>query len=286
MSSLHINISRSGDPVALFSKADAVKNRWPAYTYMVDWLTGLMVDVIDVERNLSVQELKFDNSDISSGRPLFHPENIPVDIDLAIKLFARLAAKVAAHQGGKGKGITGLFSESDREARDTVRAVLKSDMKRIRAVCKPCNVDPQIVVLVLKLCLGPSLRHVAKEVSSKIVFKWKNGYCPVCGSSPGLGELTQENGTRRLHCSLCETSWPYPRMQCPFCENRDQKRLIYLYAYGEDGLRVDLCKKCGHGLKTIDLRHAPAPIIPLIDDLIISHLIPFSSQADQPLRYT
>ncbi|MBW1748693.1 MAG: formate dehydrogenase accessory protein FdhE [Deltaproteobacteria bacterium] len=87
-----------------------------------------------------------------------------------------------------------------------------------------------------------------------------------CGSAPGLGDLSGEGGKRRLHCSLCETVWSYPRLQCPFCE------LNYLRAENEEYFRVDLCGQCNNYLKTLDLREISGPIILPLDDVATWHL--------------
>jgi FdhE protein len=102
--------------------------------------------------------------------------------------------------------------------------------------------------------------------------QWNYGHCPVCGSAPKLADLSGEGGKRSLHCSLCETVWPYPRLQCPFCENDNRKDLSYLRAENEEGLRVDLCSRCGHYMKTIDLRELPGPVIVPLDDVATWHL--------------
>jgi FdhE protein len=48
--------------------------------------------------------------------------------------------------------------------------------------------------------------------------------------------------------------------------------LSYLRAENEEGLRVDLCGRCGNYLKTIDLRELPGPIIVPLDDVATLHL--------------
>jgi len=75
-----------------------------------------------------------------------------------------------------------------------------------------------------------------------------------------------------LHCELCGFEWNYPRIQCPFCENRDSEELGYFMSEEEKGLRVDYCKKCNTYIKTIDLRVAEAPAPLELENLITLHL--------------
>ncbi|MBN2372841.1 formate dehydrogenase accessory protein FdhE [bacterium] len=87
---------------------------------------------------------------------------------------------------------------------------------------------------------------------------WHQSYCPVCGSSPQLAYIIGEEGQRHLICSWCDSSWAFPRIQCPCCQNIDQDTLKYFYLDDEKELkgkdRVAVCMKCKRYLKTIDLR--------------------------------
>ncbi|MBI3353645.1 MAG: formate dehydrogenase accessory protein FdhE [Nitrospirae bacterium] len=84
---------------------------------------------------------------------------------------------------------------------------------------------------------------------------WENGFCPVCGSLPGIGVLGEKNEVRMsLVCSFCEMQWDFRRMLCPFCINEDQNMLGYFYPDGDEGYRVNYCDKCKTYLKIIDVR--------------------------------
>ena len=89
------------------------------------------------------------------------------------------------------------------------------------------------------------------------------GACPVCGSSPGVS-LLGENGARSLVCGFCWHQWKVERIFCPFCNNRDTKKLGYVRVEGLDGIRGDVCDSCKGVIKTIDLRaYAKEPYLPL-----------------------
>jgi formate dehydrogenase maturation protein FdhE len=79
---------------------------------------------------------------------------------------------------------------------------------------------------------------------------WQEGYCPVCGHSPVLGRLTGSPGHRQLWCCCCNTSWPFPRLGCPFCRNQSQDQLGYLTADASVSYRIYVCDKCRRYLKT------------------------------------
>jgi FdhE protein len=154
-----------------------------------------------------------------------------------------------------------------------LKAALASNYEAIEASAKALNIDSPVLVLLLHLSLRPSLLIIAQAVLENLDLSlWNHGHCPVCGSAPRLADLSGEGGKRRLHCSLCETAWPYQRLRCPFCENDNRKELSYLRAESEQGLRVDLCSRCNNYLKTMDLREIAGPVILPLDDVATWHL--------------
>ncbi|HJX34713.1 MAG TPA: hypothetical protein VJ373_06005, partial [Desulfatiglandales bacterium] len=47
----------------------------------------------------------------------------------------------------------------------------------------------------------------------------------------------------------------------------------FVYAEEEKEIRLDICNSCGQGIGTLDAKHYPAPVIPVLDELVISHLV-------------
>ena len=101
--------------------------------------------------------------------------------------------------------------------------------------------------------------------------EWERGYCPICGSRPLLAFL-QEDGKREVVCSACETIWAVPRLFCLNCENRDQKTMGYFFVETHEGARLDVCSLCRHYIKTLDLRKKGSSLIPVLEDLLTTHL--------------
>ena len=73
-----------------------------------------------------------------------------------------------------------------------------------------------------------------------------------------MAEFDGEDGRRRLACGLCGTRWRFPRLECPFCRNRNHEKLGFLEVEGPgnvtEGYRVDVCEACGRYIKTLDRR--------------------------------
>jgi len=89
--------------------------------------------------------------------------------------------------------------------------------------------------------------------------KWSKGFCPVCGSSPAMAYLREDDGKRILWCQFCSTQWSFMRLKCPFCSNDDQKTLRYFFTDEDDPHRVYVCDRCKRYLKTVDQRKMENP---------------------------
>ncbi|MBW2642910.1 MAG: formate dehydrogenase accessory protein FdhE [Deltaproteobacteria bacterium] len=61
------------------------------------------------------------------------------------------------------------------------------------------------------------------------------------------------------------------RLSCSVCDNKEQKFLKYFYGEGEESYRIDLCDKCHHYIKTIDVRDLEESD-PSLEDLATLHL--------------
>lgn len=84
--------------------------------------------------------------------------------------------------------------------------------------------------------------------------QWHKGYCPICGSWPGMSFLEGKEGRRWLRCSFCAHEWTYMRTKCPFCELEDHDKLEILFSEDRKSERAELCYACMKYLVSIDLR--------------------------------
>ncbi|NLC11905.1 MAG: formate dehydrogenase accessory protein FdhE [Firmicutes bacterium] len=83
---------------------------------------------------------------------------------------------------------------------------------------------------------------------------WEEGFCPVCGESPHYGFLRKEEGAKFLECWLCGSSWRYPRIKCPYCNNKDQEKLGFFTVGDNEVCRVHFCRQCQKYHKVYDWR--------------------------------
>lgn len=264
---------------SIASKVKAIGKRNPVYAEIAQWVGDLLSETVQAAGKFRLPELNLDQAPSqearSQGRSLLDPGELSLDWKQAGVLYKRLVELVKKRKEGyrQAEGLLRAVDETQDGVPRLMKAAMISDFKPIEAAAKKFKIDPPVLTLILRLSLRPALLNVAQTVIEGLdLNQWNYGHCPVCGSAPKLADLSGEGGKRRLHCSLCETAWAYPRLQCPFCENDNRKDLSYLRAENEEGLRVDLCSRCGNYLKTIDLRELPGPVIVPLDDVATWHL--------------
>lgn len=261
------------------AKVKAIAARNPVYAEISQWVGDLLSTTVEASKNFRPSELKLDFDPLPKewhqGKSLLNPEELSLDWKNAKELFKQLVDQIKTTEDGQKQvqGLLQALAKGHDDIQTLMKAVLTSDLKAIQTTAKELKIDSPILTLLIRLSLRPALLETARAVQNLMdLGQWHYGHCPVCGSAPRLADLSGEGGQRTLHCSLCETAWPYIRLRCPFCENDNREELSYLRAENEEGLRVDLCGRCNNYLKTMDLREIPGPIILPLDDVATWHL--------------
>jgi FdhE protein len=134
------------------------------------------------------------------------------------------------------------------------------------------NID--LIDLFTEESLRPELESIAKKYG-EIVEKsgWSEGYCPICGKEPKIGEIRdEEEGKRYLFCHQCGFKWYFHRIKCPFCGNEEQHSLAYFEVEGEERYRVDVCNKCRRYIKTVELPKSSEEPNLDVEDIATLHL--------------
>jgi FdhE protein len=129
-----------------------------------------------------------------------------------------------------------------------------------------------LIELFLEESLRPSLEVVAQKYTAIIArSEWSEGYCPVCGKEPKIGQIRGEDG-RFLFCNQCGFEWHYLRIKCPFCGNEEQQSLAYFTVEGDEQYRVDVCNECKRYIKIVDFRESKREPNLDVEDIATLHL--------------
>lgn len=194
---------------------------------------------------------------LRQGFPVFAREELPLPLDRAGEVLDRILAHRAGSARSDADGIRQALDRArkDRSWVDRVfQGFLSKDPGALSGPARELGLEPGVLRFLARAALRPFVAQVSEAAEALLQGDpWPHAYCPVCGSPPDMACLDEE-GKRRLHCSLCSAEWRYARIGCPFCGNEDQERLGYLAVEGEEGFRVDLCDACRRYLKTVDRR--------------------------------
>jgi len=138
------------------------------------------------------------------------------------------------------------------------------------------DIDDDVIDLVdlfLEESLRPALEKVVEKYGKSIAKSgWAEGYCPICGKEPKIGEIREEEGRRFLFCTQCGFEWRFMRIKCPFCGNEEQQTLAYFSIEEEERYRVDVCNECKRYIKTVDFRETKEEANLDVEDIATLHL--------------
>ncbi|MDO9585792.1 MAG: formate dehydrogenase accessory protein FdhE [Syntrophales bacterium] len=136
-----------------------------------------------------------------------------------------------------------------------------------------------LVELFVEESLRPALEDFAEKYGDIIRNSgWDEGYCPICGKEPKIGEIKGDEEGRFLFCNQCGLEWNYHRIKCPFCGNEEQQTLAYFTVEGDERYRVDVCNVCKRYVKMVDFRDSGEKANLDVEDIATLHLDMLASE--------
>ncbi len=271
-------MSQAHDLEDIAAKVETLASANPAYAEVVSWVGDLLSETVKAATDFQLTDAALPPlapETLAKGRSLLEPAQLDLDWQAARRLYGRLVDMVAVQEGGaeQAPALREALAADSGDPPKLFKAILAADYKTLEEAARQYAVTPAVLGLLLRLALRPQLTALARAAARRGgLEEWSFGHCPLCGSAPRLAVLAAEGGKRSLHCSLCETQWPYRRIQCPFCESAEPDDFSFLKAESEPSLRVEVCSRCGQYLKTLDLREMGGPVIMVLDDAATWHL--------------
>ena len=267
----------------LKARIEQLKKKRPAYGEVLDFYQRVKEAQDRIKASLQIDPIhlrkEWKEFLAKEGFSLIPKEDFPMDIGSSIKLFetlCQIGKDANPHMAEQVKKI----EEAIDKKRIDLRKLLKQGLKeqQIERVAEESGLDKKVFSFFIQSSTKPSVEAGREQLRSEIDSEtWLKGYCPLCGSLPSLSLLREEVGKRYLLCSYCGYEWRVDRIFCPFCSNKEQESLHYLFAEGEEAHRIDLCEKCHQYIKTIDLRKLEESD-PFLEDLATLHLDILASQ--------
>jgi FdhE protein len=148
--------------------------------------------------------------------------------------------------------------------------IIRSDLRE----AKDDDEQLDLIDLFIEESLRPELEAISEKYGPAIEkSNWTEGYCPVCGKDPKIGEMREnEDGNRYLFCHQCGYKWRFRQIKCPFCGNEEQHSLAYFAVEGEESRRVDVCNKCRRYIKIVELSGPSEELNLDVEDIATLHL--------------
>ncbi|MBN1673772.1 MAG: formate dehydrogenase accessory protein FdhE [Kiritimatiellae bacterium] len=209
----------------------------------------------------------------AEGRPFLSPADVVIDAPLFGRLFDRVGALIREHAETPDADADWPSVQTRDAAWHSrlVEALLSGTPLDEAAAEARIGVEP--FTFIACQALAPFLEAYAEQVADQLdTTDWEEGRCPVCGAEPVMGRLEKETGKRVLQCHLCRAEWRFKRLQCPFCDNLDQKTLRYFSAPEDAAHRVEVCDRCQGYIKTVDARETTREWPLFVENIATLHL--------------
>lgn len=205
--------------------------------------------------------------DRPAGSPMLHGAEFALDARLARRWVRRLIAAAAAHVW-PGSARLARFRSRRLDALALMEAAVCHDLPRLEALAAEAGAEPHALGVIAQLAARPLLQACARRLAGEVPAAWPHGYCPICGDWPSLAELRGLDRARRLRCARCGGDWWFSVLHCPFCGERDHRKLGSLLPEGEEEIRkVDTCGTCKGYVKTVTTLRALPPWGVALEDL-------------------
>ncbi len=258
----------------------AIRTSRPSYSDIIDYYEQLFTAQQDSHGRIQIQPLELNADTVAIKKkdhfPLIAVSDFRIDDEAAGDLLQHLCQVTSDSKSDMAASALGLLNAAQSEAlevRPLFKALLEGDDTVFNKLATALAVDKEALAFLTYSAVKPSLSICAEQLSAFLPddASWVKGYCPVCGSCPGMA-LLGTDGERWLCCGFCWHKWSANRIFCPFCENTDSQALHYFFSESEKGYRVDVCDKCRKYIKTVDTRVVGHPIYPPLEQVSTLHL--------------
>lgn len=234
------------------------------YAQGIDGKTGIAVDSAAGNR---VERLL-------SGFPLVTAAELHVERPPLVSFLQGVVAVLQQH--GKENievldHFTRALASGALDPSPLVLAVLERRRAPLDEAAALLALPAPLLEYLIEIPLKIALEHYTDTLPPDIGTDWHEAFCPVCGSRPGMAELSGEEGHRLLSCATCFCKWPFKRLRCPSCGGEEVENLSY-FTVGEEATRVDTCKACSRYIKTRDSRKGNGDVPLEVEDMLTIHL--------------
>jgi FdhE protein len=229
---------------------------------------------------------------VREGVPLLHDQPAVVDVQFAAELFGSLVTALSP----RFDPVAGALASGRVDPEHLFGEAFVQHSDHLRQIAGAAGEDAELLSAVATLAVAPVLRAYAAKLGPLLAApdgqatsdgltapdgqassdgkatSWTQGYCPICGGCPLLGELRGTDLVAWLRCGACGFGWQVQRGACPFCGNDDEQQLGTLTLEAEQRFRAVVCQRCRTYLKVGNALEPPPTEVLAIDDVLSLHL--------------
>jgi len=255
----------------------------PHYTELLDILEEILILREEYRRRLDKEVFVVDErliaSKMAGGLPLVDLGSGDADLTEPKRYFLALLAIAEKRAPEDAAEIVAAVREGTLDYEEMLLDAFsaEADETMVEETAAEAEGDDDdsfdIIELFLEESLRPALERVVRKYGDQVARSaWDEGYCPICGREPKIGQIRDEEGRRCLFCSQCGYEWTFRRIKCPFCGNDEQQSLAYFTIEDEERYRVDVCNVCKRYLKIVDFRQTQETPNLDVEDIATLHL--------------
>jgi FdhE protein len=256
----------------------------PHYTDLLDILAEILILREEYRRNMtspifSVED-KLIPGKMEGGLPLIDLAGQKYDLTRPKEYFYSLIAIAEKRMPAEAHKFLDIIKDEKFDWEKIIRASFNPNPAEDEILDKEEKMSGEndehldLVDLFIEESLRPELGVIAEQYGAAVEKSgWTEGYCPICGKEPKIGEIREsEDGRRYLFCHQCGHKWHFRRIKCPFCGNEEQHSLAYFAVEGEESHRVDVCNKCRRYIKIVELSKSSEEVNLDVEDIATLHL--------------
>ena len=242
-----MNIFKQKEREFALKRIPTLKERFPEARQILEFLECILEYQNRVIEDLSDRDISIDLSSaearIEKGKPALKLK----DMDLRPYLpYLREILTKASDCGTENirEGARFLLDQPEEEVLSLIGYFLENQMA------------DDVSRMIFTAWIQPILYSIADRISFNRD-QWLKNFCPVCGFKPSVSfimDSEEGEGVRFLRCSLCLTDWIYVRTKCVNCGNVEDDKMDYFVEKSMEYIQVQVCQKCKHYIKIVDLR--------------------------------
>jgi FdhE protein len=254
----------AGTDSKILTRLEEWERKEGALPEAVEFYRGLLRIQSEARSRIGVPRIDLNEEAISSlieqGIPLLKFDDLSIDWSLLQNIFEDVTRLIGSSSEELGQASEKLKGSSS--SLDFVKEASKAwfEGAPLAPWAAVSGVSEALLEAVLHAALRPFLISYCEVLLGFLnQEQWRRGYCPICGGNPDFAFLDRERGARWLLCSRCDAEWLFQRLECPYCDTRDQGSLAYFT--DDKGLyRLYVCEQCRTYIKAIDLRCAAGEV--------------------------